>query len=294
MDPFSQLILTISVVSFFTFQWLFHRVSPWVSVRISPGFLGLGDKQKVEWNSRTVSTFHALLVGIFCLYILFFDDAVNEDPVWGDPTLVKTNVAITTGYLISGKRNMLFYYFSNFSSFKMNDHNYKLCCLCLSDLLLIFYYWKAIGDKFFVVHHLAALYAYYYVLGQGMLPYFANFRLLAEFSTPCVNQRWFFEVLGYPKSSRPNMANGVAMAVVFFVVRIAVMPVYYSRMYAVYGTEAFYLVPWGGRVAWIGSSICLDVMNIMWMHKITRGCYKVLRSARRSKAPAPQENGKTD
>ncbi|XP_059182568.1 TLC domain-containing protein 4-B-like isoform X1 [Centropristis striata] len=159
MDPFSQLILTISVTSFFTFQWLFHKVSPWMSIRISPGFLNLSDKQKVEWNSRTVSTFHALLVGLFCLYILFFDDAVNEDPVWGDPTLVKTNVAITTGYLIS-------------------------------DLLLIFYYWKAIGDKFFVVHHLAALYAYYYVLGQGMLPYFANFRLLAEFSTPCVNQRY--------------------------------------------------------------------------------------------------------
>lgn len=90
------------------------------------------------------------------------------------------------------------------------------------------------------------------------------------------------------------MANGVAMAVVFFMVRIAVMPVYYSRMYAVYGTEAFYLVPWGGRVAWICSSICLDIMNIMWMHKIARGCYKVLRSARKSKAGAPQENGKTD
>nr|XP_057915890.1 TLC domain-containing protein 4-B-like [Doryrhamphus excisus] len=264
MDPFSQLILTISVTSFLTFQWLFHKVSPWVSVRISPGFRGLSDKQKVEWNSRTVSTLHALLVGIFCLYILLFDDAVNEDPVWGDPTLVKTNVAITTGYLIS-------------------------------DLLLIFYYWKAIGDKFFVVHHLAALYAYYYVLGQGMLPYFANFRLLAEFSTPCVNQRWFFEVLGYPKSSRPNMVNGVAMAVVFFAVRVAVMPVYYVRMYAVYGTEAYYLVPFGGRSAWICSSICLDIMNIMWMHKIARGCYKVLQSAGRSKATvAPQENGKSD
>ncbi|KAF7214070.1 TLC domain-containing protein 4-B [Nothobranchius furzeri] len=263
MDPFSQLILAIAVTSFFTFQWLFHRVSPWMSTHISTGFSGLSNKQKVEWNSRTVSTFHALLVGIFCLCILLFDDAVNEDPVWGDPTWVKTNVAITTGYLIS-------------------------------DLLLIFYYWKAIGDKFFVVHHLAALYAYYYVLGQGMLPYFANFRLLAEFSTPCVNQRWFFEVLGYPKSSRPNMANGVAMAGVFFMVRIAVMPVYYGRMYAVYGTEAFYLVPWGGRVAWIGSSICLDIMNIMWMHKIARGCYKVLQSARREKGTTPQENGKMD
>ncbi|KAI4871254.1 hypothetical protein NFI96_019790 [Prochilodus magdalenae] len=286
MDAFTQLILLIAVVSFCTFQWLFHSVSPWVSSRISPGFLKLSHKQQIEWNSRTVSTLHAILVGLFCLYILCFDEAVNQDPVWGDPTLVKINVGITTGYLIS-------------------------------DLLLIFYYWRAIGDKFFVIHHLAALYAYYYVLlnrspyilkgftsnhfychvtfsqGQGMLPYFANFRLLAEFSTPCVNQRWFFEVLGYPKTSRPNIANGVLMAAVFFMVRIAVMPVYYSRMCSVYGTEAFYRVSFGGRSAWIFSSICLDIMNIMWMHKIARGCYRVLRSSQRLKAQT-QENGKTD
>lgn len=31
--------------------------------------------------------------------------------------------------------------------------------------------------------------------GQGMLPYFANFRLLAEFSTPCVNQRYVLACL---------------------------------------------------------------------------------------------------
>ncbi len=85
---------------------------------------------------------------------------------------------------------------------------------------------------------------------------------------------WFFEVLGYSKASKPNMANGVLMAVVFFLVRIAVMPVYYSRMCSVYGTEAFYKISFGGRSAWIFSSICLDIMNIMWMHKIARGCYK--------------------
>ncbi|KAG7252413.1 hypothetical protein CRUP_030434, partial [Coryphaenoides rupestris] len=143
--------------------------------------------------------------------------------------------------------------------------------------------------------------------GAGTLPYFANFRLLAEFSTPCVNQRWFFEVLGYPRTSPSNVANGVAMAAVFFLVRIAVMPVYYGRMVAVYGTDAFYLVPWGGRVAWIGSSVCLDVMNVMWMHKIARGCYRVVRAGHRdakalhrpSPPPSPpplppHENGKTD
>lgn len=38
-----------------------------------------------------------------------------------------------------------------------------------TDLLLICYYWEAIGDKFFVLHHLAALYAYYYVLVSSLL-----------------------------------------------------------------------------------------------------------------------------
>lgn len=48
---------------------------------------------------------------------------------------------------------------------------FPLCplCFCFTDMLLIFYYWKAIGDTFFVVHHLAALFAYYYVLVSALL-----------------------------------------------------------------------------------------------------------------------------
>ncbi|XP_048844369.1 TLC domain-containing protein 4-B-like [Brienomyrus brachyistius] len=262
MDTFCPLVTGISMTSFLAFQCLFYSVSPWLSARISVGFPMLNRKQKIEWNSRTVSTLHAVVMGLFCLYILFFDDAINKDPIWGDPALVKISVGITTGYLIS-------------------------------DLLLIRCYWTAIGEKSYVVHHLASLYACYYVLGQGMLPYFANFRLIAEISTPCVNQRWFFEVLGYPKSSKANIANGVLMAVTFFLVRIAIIPIYYGRMYSVYGSESFFRLPWGGRAAWIFSSICLDIMNVVWMHKIARGCYKVLLSSRRKKTEL-QENGKPD
>ncbi|XP_043377418.1 TLC domain-containing protein 4-B isoform X2 [Chelonia mydas] len=185
MATFNTLITGIAVASFTIFQLLFHVLSSWASTRITPAFNNLNQKRKIEWNSRTVSTFHALVVGAFCVYILLYDEAVNADHVWGDPSIVKLNIAITTGYLIS-------------------------------DLFLITYYWKAIGDKFFVIHHLAALYAYYFVLDEGMLAYFGNFRLLAEFSTPFVNQRWFFEVLGYPRSSKANIINGVLMTVVFF------------------------------------------------------------------------------
>uniref|UniRef100_V9LC39 Transmembrane protein 56-B-like protein n=1 Tax=Callorhinchus milii TaxID=7868 RepID=V9LC39_CALMI len=245
------------VFSFIVFQGLFHFLSARISMLCCKGFRTLTDLQKTEWNSRIVSTFHALVVGILCLYLLWVDDAVNADPVWGDPSLVKLNVGLTAGYLIS-------------------------------DLLLILWYWKAIGDKYFVIHHLTALCACYYVLGQGLLPYFANFRLIAEFSTPFVNQRWFFEVLGYPKTSRVNLTNGILMVVVFFTVRIAVMPLYYGKMISTFGTEAFSKLGQRAQFVWIASSICLDIMNVMWMYKIARGCHKVLLARKL----ACQENGK--
>lgn len=89
---------------------------------------------------------------------------------------------------------------------------------CPVDLVLLACNWSTMGDSFFVCHHLAALYAYGYVLvsltlqlpecvnfvdtscvvmflslqslqTRGVLPYFANFRLISELSTPFVNQR---------------------------------------------------------------------------------------------------------
>uniref|UniRef100_A0A3B1IGG8 Si:dkey-10f21.4 n=1 Tax=Astyanax mexicanus TaxID=7994 RepID=A0A3B1IGG8_ASTMX len=263
MEPLSLVVLLVPLGSFVSSQWLFHRGSSGLSERLTPAFITLNYTQRTQWNSRVPSTIHALVVGLLCLYILLFDEATRRDPVWGDPTLVKLNVGITSGYLIS-------------------------------DLLLMVFYWNIIGEKFFVIHHLAALYAYYYVLSQGLLPYFANFRLLSELSTPFVNQRCFFHVLGYHKYSKPCLFNGVAMALSFFVVRIAVIPFYYRDVYSVYGTEAFYRLPLGARSAWILCSLCLDVMNILWMRKILRGCLKVLRSSRSQKATREVESKKMD
>ena len=82
MASFSNLTIGIALASFTIFQLLFHVLSSWVSTRITPGFSNLSQKRKIEWNSRTVSTFHALVVGGFCLYILLYDEAVNADHLW--------------------------------------------------------------------------------------------------------------------------------------------------------------------------------------------------------------------
>ncbi|MFT7804058.1 transmembrane protein 56-B-like isoform X1 [Arapaima gigas] len=268
--------LSVLASSFMGFQLLFSVGSPRLCAALAPSYSRLPPDKQAEWNSRFVSTVHALIVGLFCLYILWFDDAVNKDPVWGDPALVKLNVAITCGYL-------------------------------LYDLLLLACNWSTMGDSFFVCHHLAALYAYGYVLvrhsqsqdqhkqtlcptSRGVLPYFANFRLISELSTPFVNQRWFFEVLSVPRTDRLVVANGIMMTVVFFLVRIAVIPSYYSRVVATFGTPAFIRLGLGPQVAWIVSSVCLDILNTIWMYKIARGCYKVLTGrSRRTKDTTPDK-----
>lgn len=110
--------LTVVAGSFVGFQLLFSVASPLLSSATTPGYGRLPPTKLTEWNSRLVSTVHALIVGLFCLYILWFDDAVNANPVWGDPGLVKLNVAITCGYL-------------------------------LYDLVLLACNWSTMGDSFF-------------------------------------------------------------------------------------------------------------------------------------------------
>ncbi|OWK04571.1 hypothetical protein Celaphus_00002298 [Cervus elaphus hippelaphus] len=72
MDTNTILLISTCFASFFTFQVIFHVVSYWFSAKISPGFNNLNFKKKIEWNSR------------------------------GDPSLGKVNVAIASGYLVSG------------------------------------------------------------------------------------------------------------------------------------------------------------------------------------------------
>lgn len=263
MDANTKVVIGTLCSSFLLFQVLFHFVSYWFSAKVSTGYNSLSIDKKIEWNSRVVSTCHSLLVGIFGLYLFLFDEPTIADPLWGDPMLVKLNIATASGYLIS-------------------------------DLLIILLNWKVIGDKFFVIHHCTALAAYYFVLKDGMLAYIANFRLLAELSSPFVNQRWFFEALKYPKFSKANVINGVLMTVVFFVVRILAIPPLYFFMYSVYGTEAYMRLGFVVQCTWITTCLILDVMNVMWMIKITKGCIKVISLIRQEEAKSSLQNGKLD
>ncbi|XP_024425860.1 TLC domain-containing protein 4 [Desmodus rotundus] len=264
MDAVGELPAGIVILtSFCIFQLLFHFLSSWFSAAVCPGFNNLSFEKKIEWNSRVVSTCHSLVVGTLGLYLFFFDEATIADPLWGNSSLVKVNIAIASGYLIS-------------------------------DLLALLLYWKVIGDKYFVLHHCTSLFAFSIILRGGVLEYIGNFRLLAELSSPFVNQRWFLETLKYPKFSRANVINGVLMTAVFFLSRIATIPSFYGFMYSVVGTEAYVRLGLVPQCSWVVTCLVLDVMNVMWMVKISRGCLKVLSLLRDEKASGHLQNGKLD
>lgn len=233
------------------FLLTYKYISPWLSARCFPEYEVLARSKQIEWNTRTNSSLHAVLVSIACMYVLTFDDKISRDPVWGDSYAAKNNCALVVGYMVA-------------------------------DLIIILWHYKELGEIFFVCHHGVSIYAYFFVITYGALPWFANFRLIAEFSTPFVNQRWFLDVLLYPKSSPEFVMNGVAMAVIFFMVRIACMPSYWNKVYSLYGTEPCLRL---GRMWYvlISSCVLLDLINVYWFSKIFQGVRKLLRTNQENK-----------
>ncbi|XP_013407955.2 transmembrane protein 56 [Lingula anatina] len=201
---------------------------------------------QIELQTLFVSGVHAIIVSFSGLYVLLTDERTMKDSVWGDCPQVRHTCAIVVGYLVS-------------------------------DFIIMIIYYKEVGGYFYFIHHLASIYAYVYVITFGVLEFFANFRLLAEFSTPFVNMRRFLEVEGYPKSSKQVLVNGFSMVIFFFVTRVAVIPPYYWMVYSIYGTPAYESI---GHVQYVlvGSCAVLDILNVIWFFKMCRGAHKVLKS----------------
>ena len=89
------------------------------------------------------------------------------------------------------------------------------------------------------------------------------------------------DVLGYQKSSLAFYLNGIAMTVVFFFSRIAIIPQYYYSVYSIYGTDGYFRLGMMWYVL-ISSCVVLDTLNLFWMVKILRGIVKLLGKTKSS------------
>jgi len=243
--PYNFDYLPIIVLSYFSFMLVYLIVSPKVSSKLSKSFVNLSQAQKIEWNVRFTSTLFSMIVSIVCIYILLVDHAITLSPLIYDSPLVKTNLAIVMGFI-------------------------------LSDMTIIITNYKLIGDAFTLSHHIATLFGYAHSLTYSVMPYFANFRLIVELSTPLVNMRWFMYACGYDKYSICFFLNGIVMTLLFFTVRIATIPLYWYKVYIVLDS-ALWIKMRNFRYVMIGTCILLDIINIYWFKKMFHGAVVVFQ-----------------
>ncbi|CAH3146796.1 unnamed protein product [Porites evermanni] len=247
-----NLYVATAVASFSSCLFLFYFISPRFSSLVIPGYQKLSVAKRIDWNTRIGSNLHAIIVSIISLYCFIFDAETTSNPVASDAVFVRIGIAITLGYISA-------------------------------DFLIIILSYKLIGDLFTVTHHLMAIWAYYFVVVYGSLPYFANVRQLAEISTVFVNQRWFFDAIGYSRLSHGFVVNGYIMGASFFLCRIAIMPLYYYKCYSVWGSQE--QKDLGALISfyWISTCIVLDSINLYWFTKIARGAMKLTRKLKERK-----------
>ena len=68
------------------------------------------------------------------------------------------------------------------------------------------------------------------------------------------------------------------MTFAFFIARIAVLPPYYYAVLKVLTTDHVYTLNPIFLFIWVGGSIGLDILNVLWFKKMLRGCLKVIKA----------------
>lgn len=132
-------------------------------------------------------------------------------------------------------------------------------------------YYPQIGD--FIIHHIVSIVAFTLCEKNNALFWFANVRLLSEFSTPFVNLRWMLNQLELRQSRLYDLNRKITFyAFLFF--RICPIPVYW--LVAIYNIRQpdFDKLDIPLKAILLVSGIALDILNINWFGKLSKGMNK--------------------
>ena len=228
-------------------------ISPTLSPIVAPKYKQFGKHKKAYWDTLLGSTFHAIVSATVGIYALLFDQLNNEYIISQSP-IGKSLIQFCLGYFCVD------------------------LVLCLLDS-------EMRKDVMSTLHHtLAVVGTWLAVCHEGVATYWVVLRLTTELSTPFVNVLWYLLFINYPKKSTLFITNSLLLVVTFYGCRIFTIPYNWIAMYyrvylnsstpAIWPTSIMYWI--------VMSNIVVDVFNIIWAYKITRGSYKSLKQLQKS------------
>lgn len=224
-----------------------------ISASFVKAYKRLSSKQKLEWNNRGFSTFHAIVAAAGSLYLLLvsdlFSNAQDKVPMINRTSPVSDTVlGVSTGYF-------------------------------LADMAMIFYNYPALGGMEYVIHHGLSLFAILQALLSGQAQIYILMVLFTESTTPLVNLRWYLDIAGL-KSSKLYIYNGVALFIGWLVARVIMFVFFFYHMFI--HLDQVKLVYSVGFYSLFTVPPALAIMNVFWFWKIARGMVKTLSKARHS------------
>ncbi|KAK7290313.1 hypothetical protein RIF29_04634 [Crotalaria pallida] len=231
-----------------------YRLTAIFSSLFLKGYGKLSKAQKMEWNNRGFSTFHAIFASLASFYLLILSNIFNKDSheelvINRSSTLSNSVLAISTGYF-------------------------------LADLMMILWNFPALGGLEYVLHHLLSLFSIIQSLLSGQGQIYILMILFTESTTPFVNLRWHLDVAGL-KRSKLYIWNGIALFFGWLVARIFLFMFFFIHIWTHFD-EVKKIFPMGFYSLLVVPPM-LAMMNIFWFWKIAKGLFKTLSKAKHSK-----------
>ncbi|CAI9107207.1 OLC1v1006512C1 [Oldenlandia corymbosa var. corymbosa] len=202
--PTKHLLWLFSIFTGFLMCKIVYDLTGVVSSLTFGGYAKLKKKEKLEWNNRGFSTFHALFVATASLYLLTVSDLFDGGPeneiiINRTSTFADTVLGISIGYF-------------------------------LSDLAMIIFYFPALGGFEYILHHGLSMFSIIQSLLSGQAQIYIFMVLFTESTTPFVNLRWYLDIAGM-KNSKLYVGNGVALFFGWLVARILLFIYFFYHMF---------------------------------------------------------------
>ncbi|XP_057431042.1 uncharacterized protein LOC130723913 [Lotus japonicus] len=254
VSPSKEIQWLVSVFTGIVFCVIAYRLTAIFSSLLFTGYSKLNSAQKIEWNNRGISTFHALFGAFMSFYLLMLSDFFNDDSqetlvVSRSSTFSNAVLGISIGYFIT-------------------------------DLAMILWRFPALGGLEYVLHHGLSMFAMIQSLLSGQAQIYILMVLFTESTTPFVNLRWYLDAAGL-KNSKLYIWNGVALFFGWLVARIFLFIFFFIHMW-IHFDEVEEIYPLGFYSVLMVPPV-IAIMNVLWFWKIAKGMIKTLSKAKHSK-----------
>ncbi|XP_052201761.1 uncharacterized protein LOC127807747 isoform X3 [Diospyros lotus] len=224
-----------------------YDLSQLVSTLYFRSYNALTKIQRIEWNNRAISTFHAIFISSLSLYFVFWSDLFSDEH---------------SGILVTIRSSQL-------STFSLGVS----VGYFIADLGMIFWLYPSLGGIEYIVHHSLSAIAVAYAMFTGEGQLYTFMVLISEVTTPEINMRWYLDVAGL-KRSNAYLINGVVIFFAWLVARILLFVYMFYHVYLHYD-QVIHMHTFGYLLVF-AVPVALGTMNLIWFAKIIKGLKKTL------------------